>query len=266
VNQNAQHTWGKAESIHWTSGALRIQGWLLYPKDYDARQKYPLVTLVHGGPAGASLSHWAVPFDDVEVLSNLGYFVFYPNPRGSLGEGENFTRGNIRDFGYGDLHDIENGVRTILSRLPVNPHRVGITGWSYGGYMAMWAITQTNLFNASVAGPGVSDWMSYYGQVDIQQWMRPYFGASPNEDSAIYVRSSPVNFVRKACTPTLMYVGKQDFVCPEEQSLELWRALRRLGVETKLLLYPDEGHGIAQPKDQRDITHEMVRWFEKYLK
>jgi len=258
--------WGKAESIHWMSGALRIQGWLLYPKDYDARQKYPLVTLVHGGPAGASISHWAVPFDDVEVLSNLGYFVFYPNPRGSLGEGENFTRGNIRDFGYGDLQDIENGVRKILRTLPVDPHRVGITGWSYGGYMAMWAITQTDLFKASVAGPGISDWMSYYGQVDIQQWMLPYFGASAYDDSAIYARSSPVNFASRARAATLMYVGGQDSVCPEEQSLELWRALKRLGVETELLLYPDEGHGITQPKDQRDVTHEMVRWFEDHLK
>jgi dipeptidyl aminopeptidase/acylaminoacyl peptidase len=265
INRPAQRSWGDARSIHWTSDGMSVQGWLLYPRDYSPGKKYPLVTLVHGGPAGASLAHWAVPFDNVEVLSQLGYFVFYPNPRGSLGLGEAFTRGNVRDFGYGDLRDIESGVREIVRTLPVDPQRIGITGWSYGGFMAMWAITQTDLFKASVAGPGVSDWQSYYGQVDMQQWVVPYFGASAYEEPAIYAHSSPLSFIKRARTPTLMYVGERDNVCPSAQSLELWRALKRLGIATDLLIYPREGHGITEPADQRDVTKETVHWFEKYL-
>jgi len=264
-NSSAQRAWGEAKSMHWTSDGMQVQGWLLYPRDYSPAKKYPLVTLVHGGPAGAALAHWAVPFDNVEVLSQLGYFVFYPNPRGSTGQGETFTRGNVRDFGYGDLRDIESGVREILRTLPVDPNRVGITGWSYGGFMAMWAPTQTDLFKASVAGPGVSDWVSYYGQVDMQQWVVPYFGASAYDDPAIYARSSPLFFVKHARAPTLMYVGDRDDVCPASQSFELWRALKRLGVVTDLLTYPREGHGIIEPADQRDVTKQTVRWFEKYL-
>jgi len=170
---------------------MRIQGWLLYPANYVPGTQYPMVVLVHGGPAAAALNHWPPAFDDVEVLSSLGYFVLYPNPRGSMGQGETFTQGNVKDLGYGDLRDIEAGVKYTLGSYPVDPRRIGITGWSYGGFMAMWAITQTDMFQASVAGPGVSNWQSYYGQVEIEKWVIPYFGASAYDDSAIYARSSP---------------------------------------------------------------------------
>jgi len=266
VNEQAKRTWGKAKSLHWTSEGRRLQGWLLYPSEFSSARKYPLVTVVHGGPASAALAHWGIPFDNAEVLSQLGYFVFYPNPRGSMGLGERFTQGNVKDLGYGDLRDIESGVREILRIEPVDPKRVGITGWSYGGYMAMWAVTQTDLFKASVAGPGISDWTSYYGQVDIEQWMLPYFGTSLYKDPGIYARSSPVLFAGKARAPTFMYVGGQDSVCPPAQSLEFWRALKRFGVETDLLLFPNEGHRISQPADQRRVTREMVRWFGEHLK
>jgi dipeptidyl aminopeptidase/acylaminoacyl peptidase len=177
--------------------------------------------LVHGGPAAAALSHWPPAFDDVQVLSSLGYFVPYPNPRGSMGQGEVFTQGNVKDLGYGDLRDIEAGVKSVVDHFSVDPHRVGITGWSYGGSMAMWAITQTDMFRASVAGPGVSNWQSYYGQVDLEKWVIPYFGASAYDDPTIYARSSAVNFVKNVRAATLLYVGNQDFGCPAPQSFEL---------------------------------------------
>jgi len=266
VNQSAEVSWGKAESIHWNSDGMRIQGWLLYPAHYDPSKKYPMVVLVHGGPAAAALAHWPPAFDDVEVLSSLGYFVLYPNPRGSMGQGEQFTQGNVKDLGYGDLRDIEAGVKFSVENFPINPQRIGITGWSYGGYMAMWAITQTDMFRASVAGPGVSNWQSYYGQVDLEKWLIPYFGASAYDEPALYARSSPLNFVKNAHTATLLYVGNQDFVCPAPQSFELWRALKHLGVDTELLFYSGEGHGISQPADQRDITKQTVRWFSERLR
>jgi len=266
VNRSEESSWGKAESIHWTSDGMPIQGWMLYPAHYVEGKKYPMVVLVHGGPAAAALAHWPPAFDDVEILSSLGYFILYPNPRGSMGQGEDFTQGNVKDLGYGDLPDIEAGVKYAIEHLSVDPRRVGITGWSYGGFMAMWAITQTDMFRASVAGPGVSDWNSYYGQVDLEKWLIPYFGASAYDDPALYGRSSPIHFVKNARAATLFYVGNQDFVCPAPQSFELWRAMKHLGVDTELLFYSGEGHGLTQPADQSDIAKQTVKWFSEHLK
>ncbi len=266
VNKDAKPTIGKAETVHWTSDGMQIQGWLLYPQNYSPDKKYPMVVSVHGGPAAAFLLHWPAAFDNVGVLSSLGYFVFYPNPRGSFGQDESFTQGNVKNLGYGDFRDIKTGVQYVLKNFPVDPHRVGITGWSYGGYMAMWAITQTDMFRASVAGPGVSDWQSYYGQTDVEKWVVPYMGASAYDDPAIYDKSSPIRFVKNAKAATLFYVGREDNICPAPQTFQLWRALKHLGVETELLFYAHEGHGIGQPADQYDVTKRTVRWFDEHLK
>ena len=224
-----------------------------------------MVVDVHGGPAGDSTSKWPMPFYNTEVLSGIGYFVFFPNPRGSLGSGEAFTQGNVKDIGYGDLKDITTGVEYLLGTLPIDPNRVGITGWSYGGYMAMWAGTQTTLFKASVAGPGASNWQSYYGQVDIENWLLPYFGESVYDNPAIYAKSSPINFISKDKTPTMMYAGSIDPVCPTPQSYELYRALEHLGVPTSMVIYPGETHGLAIPKYQRAVTLAAADWFMKYM-
>ena len=265
ANANLDLEIGAAKSIHWMNDGASVQGWLLYPSRYDAAKKYPMVVLVHGGPAGDSTSKWAKPFYNMEALSSQGYFVFYPNPRGSLGFGEAFTQGNVRDLGYGDLRDITSGVKAVLSQFPVDPRRVGITGWSYGGYMAMWAITQTHLFAASVAGPGISNWQSYYGQVDIEKWLLPYFKKSVYDDPQIYTRSSPINFVKQAIAPTLMFAGEVDWVCPPEQSYELWRALSDQNVPTDLVIYPGETHGMVIPSNQRAVAREALTWFNKHL-
>ena len=265
ANSSLKPAWGDAKSVHWNDQGQQVQGWLLYPQNYRPDRKYPMVVDVHGGPAGDSTSRWPKPFYDMEVLSGAGYFVFYPNARGSLGFGESFTQANVKDLGYGDFRDITSGVEDLLSKLPIDRDRVGITGWSYGGYMAMWAGTQTNLFKASVAGPGTSNWQSYYGQVDIENWLLPYFGASVYESPEIYARSSPINFVTKDKTPTLMYVGTVDTVCPVTQSYELWRALEHMNVPTGLIIYPGENHGFVIPKNQRAVTKAAADWFAKYL-
>jgi len=266
INADAKPAAGKAKSIHWTSDGMQIQGWLLYPQQYSPDRKYPLVVSVHGGPAGAVVLHWPSALDNVGVFSSLGYFVLYPNPRGSLGQGEAFTQGNVKDLGYGDFRDIQAGVKYVVKNLPVDPRRVGITGWSYGGYMAMWAITQTDMFRASVAGPGVSDWQSYYGQTEIAKWLIPYFGASAYDNPALYAKSSPILFVKNVRTATLFYVGKEDGVCPAPQTFQLWRGLKDLGVETELRLYLNEGHGISQPANQYDVMKQTVRWFDEHLR
>ncbi len=266
TNENLKPSWGEARSIHWTSDRTQVQGWLLYPENYDPKQRYPMVVSVHGGPAAAELPYWPEPFFNTALLSHEGYFVLYPNPRGSFGHGEAFTRANVKDFGYGDFRDILAGVDKVVTDLPVDTNRVGITGWSYGGFMTMWAVTQTNRFRAAVAGAGLANFQSYYGENDIDEWMIPYFGASVYRDPAVYARSSPINFITKAKTPTLVLVGDRDGECPPPQSREFWHALKTLGVETHLVIYQNEGHYIGQPDHQRDIIHRTVGWFDEHLK
>ena len=245
---------------------MSIQGWLLFPRSYDPRQRYPMVVSVHGGPGSAKLPAWPGVGLEPALLSELGYFVLYPNPRGSFGAGEAFTRANVKDFGGGDLRDILTGVEKVAGTLPVDKGRVGITGWSYGGYMTMFAVTQTNLFRAAVAGAGIANWQSYYGENAIDQWMLPFFGASVYDDPAVYAKSSPITFIKNVKTPTLVLVGDRDGECPAPQSYEFWHALKTLGVKTDLVVYPNEGHHLRLPEHQRDVNRRMVEWFEKYLR
>ena len=266
VNDAVHPTWGEMVSRHWMDGKMKVQGWLMYPTHYDPNQKYPMVVVVHGGPASVAHSAWPWRFFNTYQLSERGYFVLFPNPRGSYGQGEAFTAANVKDFGYGDFRDILAGMDDVIRTLPVDTHRVGITGWSYGGFMTMWAVTQMHRFAAAVSGAGLSDWVSYYGENDIDEWMIPYFGKSVYEDPAVYARSAPINFVNNVKTPTLMLVGERDGECPAPQSREFWHALKTLGVETQLVIYPGEGHVFFKPEDQRDAMERLIGWFDKYLK
>ncbi len=266
VNDALQPDWGEMKSLHWMNGAIRAQGWLMYPAHYDPRNRYPMVVVGHGGPAGAAHIGWPDSFFNTNELSAHGYFVFYPNPRGSYGEGEKFTQANVKDFGYGDFRDIMAGIDEIVKTFPVDADRIGITGWSYGGYLTMWAVTQTNRFHAAVAGAGIANWQSYYGENDIDEWMIPYFGASVYDDPAVYARSSPITFIKNTKTPTLILVGERDGECPAPQSREFWHALKTLGVDTELVIYPGEGHGFLQPDHRRDVIDRLINWFDHYLK
>jgi dipeptidyl aminopeptidase/acylaminoacyl peptidase len=189
-----------------------------------------------------------------------------PNPRGSFGQGEAFTRANIKDFGYGDFKDIMAAVDAAIDVAPIDPHRLGICGWSYGGYMTMWAVTQTNRFKAAVAGAGLSNWQSYYGENLIDQWMIPFFGKSVYDDPDVYAKSSPINFIKKVKTPTLILVGDSDGEVPAPQSYEFWHALKTLGVETQFVVYEHEGHMFSSPKHRRDVVERTLAWFEAHLK
>jgi dipeptidyl aminopeptidase/acylaminoacyl peptidase len=266
LNVGVEPAWGKSVSLTWESDAFHVQGWLTLPKEYDSAKKYPMIVEVHGGPAAAELSQWGGGYGlSVTAFSSLGYFVLQPNPRGSFGQGEAFTQANRKDFGYGDLRDILAGVDAVEARYPVDPNRVGITGWSYGGFMTMFAITQTQRFKAAVAGAGLSDWLSYYGENSIDQWMIPYFGASVYDDPAVYARSSAINFIKQARTPTLVVVGDRDGECPAPQSYEFWHALRDQHVPTQLVVYPNEGHGFVDPAHRRDVEVRAVEWFTRYM-
>jgi dipeptidyl aminopeptidase/acylaminoacyl peptidase len=264
-NEALHPNWGEVKSVEWKSDNFDVQGWLVLPQNLDASKKYPMVVAVHGGPASEFRPGWPRPGLPLQLLSSLGYFVFMPNPRGSYGHGEEFTRANVRDFGYGDLRDILAGVDAVVKQYPVDNARVGIGGWSYGGYMTMWTVTQTHRFAAAFAGAGIANWQSYYGQNSIDQWMIPYFGASVYDDPAVYAKSAPINFIKNVRTPTLVAVGERDGECPPPQSYEFWHALKTFGVKTEFVLYPGEGHGFHKPENSRDLFQRVVKWFDENM-
>jgi dipeptidyl aminopeptidase/acylaminoacyl peptidase len=269
INDAVQPAWGKAESIHWGNRDNLLQGWLLYPFHYNPQKRYPMIVAVHGGPTSMSRPRWpgdsASPYIyNLALLAHEGYFIFYPNFRGSLGQGEDFARANVKDFGYGDFQDILSGVDKAIQIVPVDRNRIGIAGWSYGGYMAMWAVTQTDRFRSAVAGAGIANWQSYYGENRIDQWLIPFFGASVYDAPSIYARSSPIEFIRQVRTPTLVMVGANDGECPPPQSQEFWHALRTLGVPADLIVYPGEGHQITDLNRRRDVVDRTLAWFNRY--
>jgi dipeptidyl aminopeptidase/acylaminoacyl peptidase len=263
LNLDLKPAWGEMRNIAWRNGAMNIQGWLLFPANFAPGKKYPLVVSVHGGPSSACVSHWDARYSG--ALSAMGYFVLCPNPRGSYGQGESFTLANVKDFGGGDYRDIMAGVDAISKQYPIDTNRLGIRGHSYGGYMTMWAETQTHRFAAAVAGAGLSDWLSYYGLNDIDEWMIPFFGASVYDDPAVYAKSDPMHFVKAVKTPTLILVGDRDGEVPMEQSVEWWHALDTLRVPTRLVVYPEEGHAFVKPADARDYALRSMEWFEEWF-
>ncbi|HEV2277525.1 MAG TPA: S9 family peptidase [Acidobacteriaceae bacterium] len=265
LNDDVKPVWGQAKSIDWTNEGFHVQGWLLQPEHYDPAKKYPLVVYVHGGPSSANMPRWPMAGYGPVPFSAMDYFVLMPNPRGSYGQGEAFTQANRKDFGYGDLRDIVAGVDAVEKQYPIDNHRVGITGWSYGGFMTMFAVTQTHRFRAAVSGAGLSDWLSYYGENSIDQWMIPFFGSSVYEDPKVYAKSSAINFITNVKTPTLVVVGDRDGECPAPQSFEFWHALRDLGVTTQFVVYPNEGHGFVNPEHRRDVLERAIEWFNLYM-
>jgi dipeptidyl aminopeptidase/acylaminoacyl peptidase len=253
----------QVKSIWWTSDEFTVQGWLLVPNHADGR--LPMVTMVHGGPSAATTPNFTSQ-DLSSMLLQNGYAVFKPNPRGSFGQGERFTQANVRDFGHGDLRDILTGIDAAARAAPIDTARLGLNGGSYGGFMTMWAVTQTDRFKAAVASAGISNWQSYYGENGIDEWMLPFFGASVYEDPAVYARSSAINFIKNVKTPTFAYVGEHDIECPAPQTEEFWHALKTLNVPTSIMIYPGEGHTLRHPDHAADATRRGLAWFDRYLK
>ncbi|HEX5377867.1 MAG TPA: prolyl oligopeptidase family serine peptidase, partial [Phenylobacterium sp.] len=254
----------RARSITWKNEGFDVQGWLLAPPGLEADKTYPMVVQIHGGPASAAQPNfiWKGPIHD---LLAQGYFVFQPNPRGSFGQGEAFTTANVQDFGGGDLRDILAGVDAVEKIAPVDDSRLGVYGHSYGGYMTMWTVTHSTRFKAAVAGAGIANWISYYGQNGIDQWMIPFFGGTAYDNPAVYDRLSPIRSIKAARTPTFIYVGERDVECPPAQSLEFWHGLKAMNVPTSLVIYEGEGHGIRSPEHNQDLNARVVGWFDKHL-
>jgi dipeptidyl aminopeptidase/acylaminoacyl peptidase len=255
-----------ARSVRWTNGGFSIQGWLLAPRNADPAASAPMIVNVHGGPASASTPNYIAEGGITADLIKAGYYVFLPNPRGSYGQGEAFTAANKRDFGGGDLKDILAGIDAVEKVAPIDENRLGLMGGSYGGFMSMWANTQTSRFKGIVAGAGLSNWISYYGTNGIDQWMIPFFGKSMYDDSKAYWDVSAIQFIKQAKTPTFIYVGERDIEVPPTQSIEYWHGLKAMGVPTTLVIYPEEGHRLRDPANSADMRKRTVAWFDKYVK
>ncbi len=240
-----------------------IEAALLKPADYQEGALVPLIVLVHGGPSG----RWSARFHSWgQLLVSKGYAVLFPNIRGSLGYGHDFLVMNRRDWGGGDFRDVMAGVDALIEQGVADPARLGIGGWSYGGYMAAWVVTQTARFKASVSGAPMTNLASEYGTEtsSINSYDTWYLG-SPYENLDLFMQRSPVAHVKAARTPTLILCGDKDVTDPIGQCTEFHRGLKRYGVETELVIYPREGHGIREEKHQLDLLQRIVDWFDRYL-
>jgi dipeptidyl aminopeptidase/acylaminoacyl peptidase len=239
-----------------------IEGALLKPAGFTAGRRLPLVVLVHGGPTG----RWRDRFESWgQLLAARGFLVFYPNPRGSTGYGHAFVESNRADWGGGDFKDVMAGVDLLVKSGLADPDHLGIGGWSYGGYMAAWAITQTRRFKAAVIGAGLSDLASEFGTEDGSSYDEWFYGL-PYEHLDRFQKSSPITHIRNAATPSLILQGENDVTDPMGQSQQLYHALKHYGVPAELVLYPREGHGLREEKHLVDRLNRIVAWYEKYLR
>ncbi len=240
----------------------QIEAALYTPRDAKPQTGYPLAVLIHGGPTGA----WSNNFEPwSQLLVSRGYAVFSPNIRGSIGYGHAFIAANRGDWGGGDFKDIMAGVDDLIQRGVADGNRLGIAGWSYGGYMASWAITQTNRFKAAVSGAGMADLATEFGTEEEASYDRWFYGL-PYENLAGFQHSSPIGFIKNAKTPTLILQGEADTTDPLSQSQMLYRGLRAYGVETELVVYPREGHGLREEKHRVDSLNRIIGWFDRYVR
>jgi len=241
-----------------------IEAALLKPQGYQRGSRVPLIVLVHGGPSGV----WSDRFNAWgQLLAQRGFAVLYPNIRGSIGYGQEFLTANRSDWGGADFKDVMAGVDFMIDQGLADPDRLGIGGWSYGGYMAAWAVTQTDRFKASVSGAPMTDLASEYGteMAGINAYDTWYMG-TPYENLDLFQDRSPVTHVKNVKTPTLLLTGENDLTDPIGQCQQFYRGLKRYGVETEYVVYPREGHGIREEKHLIDLMNRILDWFEKYLK
>ena len=260
-----------AEEVEWT-GALgaKVHGFLVKPVDFDATKKYPLVVLIHGGPQGAWNNSWSYRWNP-QVFANNGYIVFLPNPRGSTGYGQKFVNEISGDWGGKVYTDLMNGVAEVVRRNKfIDRTRIGAAGASYGGYMINWIEGHNNdpraRFKVLVCHDGVYNLTSMYGGTEELWFPEWEFKGTPWTNKAMYERWSPHNFVANFNTPILIIHGELDYRVPIGEGLQLYTAVQRRGVDSKLLIFPDEGHWVLKPQNSQLWHHTVLGWLDKYLK
>ncbi len=255
------------EVVRWKSGdGAQIEGVLYKPADFDPHKKYPLLVVIHGGPTGVDTPTLGPDrYYPVERFVQKGALVLKPNYRGSAGYGEKFRSLNVRNLGVGDYADVISGVDSLVAKGFVDNSRLGAMGWSEGGYISAFITTSSDRFKAVSVGAGISDWMTYYANTDITPFTRQYLLATPWDDPKIYARTSPITYVAKAKTPTLIQHGGADKRVPIANGFELRQALEDHGVPVKMVVYDGFGHPINKPKQQRAVMEENENWFGHYI-
>jgi dipeptidyl aminopeptidase/acylaminoacyl peptidase len=268
VNQNVpKPVMGRTELVQWKStGGFEIEGLLTYPVNYEAGKTYPLILNVHGGPAGAfTRSFTGNPaIYMIQTFAQKGYAVLRPNPRGSTGYGKEFRYANVKDWGFGDYDDLMAGVDKAIDMGVADPEKLFLMGWSYGGYMTSFMVTQTNRFKAASMGAGLPNLLSMVTTTDIQDYLAAHMGGEFWEDYETYEKHSAMYHIKNVTIPTQVIHGAQDLRVPFTQGQEFYRALGRLGVPTEMIVYPRTPHGPREPKFVMDVTPRILAWFEKY--
>jgi dipeptidyl aminopeptidase/acylaminoacyl peptidase len=265
--QLAEFDVAKREVVEWkSSDGTTIEGILYKPKDFDARKKYPLLVVIHGGPTGIDLP-FITPdrYYPIERFLSKGALVLRPNYRGSAGYGEKFRSLNVRNLGVGDYADVISGVDSLIAQGFVDKDRVGSMGWSEGGYISAFITASSDRFKAVSVGAGISDWMTYYANTDITPFTPQYLHATPWDDREIYQKTSPISYIAKAKTPTLIQHGGSDRRVPIANAFELRQALEDHDVPVKMVVYDGFGHPIDKPKQQRAVMEENENWFAHYI-
>lgn len=260
----------RVETLHWKGrDGLDIQGLLVRPPDAGGEEgkPLPLVLYVHGGPTGlySYCFYSAGSLALIGLLASKGMAVLLPNPRGSAGWGRPFAEANLGDMGGEDYFDIMAGVDLCVQRGMADKNRLGVGGWSYGGFMTAWIVTQTDRFKAAVVGAGVTNWRSFHGVSNLPTWDALYYQADPYEVGGRYDRFSPITHVEKVRTPTLLAHGEADPYVPVGQAYEFYRALKELGRPVELAVYPRESHGFREKLHVLDLQNRSAGWFERWL-
>jgi dipeptidyl aminopeptidase/acylaminoacyl peptidase len=259
---------GRTEVIRWKSkDGKDIEGLLTYPAGYQTGQRVPLILNIHGGPAGVFVQTFiggrgSYP---LATFASRGYAILRPNPRGSSGYGVEFRRANTKDWGFGDYQDLMTGVDRVIEMGVADPERLGVMGWSYGGFMTSWIVTQTNRFKAASAGAPVTNLMSFNGTADIPSFIPDYFGGQFWEILDLYQKHSPIFNVKSVTTPTMIQHGEADVRVPISQGYEFYNALKVKGVPTRMLVLPRQPHGPNEPKMQLAAMNANLEWFEKHI-
>ena len=260
---------GKSEVLKWKSAdGMDVEGLLTYPVNYKAGKRVPLLLVIHGGPAGVFTQSFLEGNRSVYPLAafaDRGYAILRVNPRGSSGYGQKFRFANIKDWGGGDYQDLMTGVDQVIKMGVADPERLGVMGWSYGGFMTSWIVTQTKRFKAASVGAGVTNLMSFIGTADIPSFIPDYFGAQPWDDVELYRAHSAMFNMKNVVTPTLVQHGEADERVPISQGYEFYNALKVRNVPTRMIVLPRMPHGPNEPKMVLKAKQSNLEWFEKYL-
>jgi dipeptidyl aminopeptidase/acylaminoacyl peptidase len=261
---------GEVKEISWKNrkDGQTIYGVLVTPPDFKPGRTYPTIVDVHGGPEWAWWAGWLGSWHEwAQLLASHGYVVFLPNPRGSTGQGWQFAESNRDDWGGMDFQDIMSGVDFLIEQKIADPERLGIGGWSYGGFMTSWTVTQTNRFKAAVVGAAVTDLFSFDGTTDITpKFLRNYFLDIPFRRRAAYENHSAMTFIQNCKTPSLVLHGGADERVPVSQGWEFYNGLKMLGVPAEMVVYPREHHGFKERAHQIDLLTRVLAWYDKHLK